>query len=101
MHSACSTRPAEPDRSSNAASVGLLRVVGRLPAVCLDEALDELVYVALLGQVPLSQQVAQFGLGQAFVALAGLFVSLPGEVALRLSDLTCQLCLGLIGLRGV
>jgi hypothetical protein len=32
-----------------AADAGILRVGGALPAVCLDEALDELVNVAGLG----------------------------------------------------
>ena len=50
---------------------------GLLPAVCLDQALDELVDGAGLGQVTLVQQVAQLGLGLALVALAGLLVSLP------------------------
>jgi hypothetical protein len=54
-----------------------------LPVVCLDEALDELVYVAGLGQVPLGQQLAQLGLGQALVTLTGLL----GVLALGLTSL--------------
>src|SRR5207247_8938122 len=69
-----------------------------LPAVRLDQALDELVYIACLGQVPLGQQVAQLGLGQAFVARAGPCVSLPGVLALGLAGLTGQLLLGPLGL---
>src|SRR6266487_3685878 len=84
-----------------AAGAGVLWVVGALLAVCLDEALDELVDVARLGQVPLGQQVAQLGLGQAFVARAGPCVSLPGVLALGLAGLACQLLLGLVGLRGL
>jgi len=69
-----------------------------LPAVCLDQALDELVDVASLGKVPLGQQVAELGLGQAFVARAGPCVDLPGVLALGLAGLAGQLLLGLLGL---
>jgi hypothetical protein len=98
--------PAAPTRRSRtgaavAAGTGILWVGGALPAVGLDEALDEFVDVARLGQVPLGQQVAQFGLGQAFVALAGPCVSLPGVLALSVAGLACQLLLGLLGLRGL
>ena len=47
---------------------------GGLIAVCLDQALGELVHVARLGQAPLGELVAQLGLGQALVALAGLVI---------------------------
>src|SRR6201986_4770614 len=50
----------------------------RLLAVCLDQALHELVDIARLGQVALVQQVAQLGLGQTLVALAGLVMGVPG-----------------------
>jgi hypothetical protein len=60
----------------------LLAVCLDLLAVCLDQALDELVDVARLGQLPFGQLAAQLGLGQALVALAGPVMSLPGLPAL-------------------
>jgi hypothetical protein len=45
---------------------------GLLLAVCLYQALDELVDVARLGQLPFGQLAAQLGLDQALVALADL-----------------------------
>jgi hypothetical protein len=61
---------------------------GGLLAVVLDEALEELVDVARLGQVPRGELVAQAGCGQALVALAGLVMGLPGLLVLGLSGLT-------------
>src|SRR3954454_9457849 len=52
---------------------GLLAVVG---GVVLDEALDELVDGAGLGQAALAGLVGQLVLGQALVALTGLVVGL-------------------------
>jgi hypothetical protein len=43
---------------------GYRRLVAGVIAVCLDQALYELVDVAGLGQAALVQQVAQLGLGQ-------------------------------------
>jgi hypothetical protein len=60
---------------------------GLLLAVCLDQALDEFVDGAGLGQVTPVQQVAQLGLGLALVTLAGLLVSLPGLVTFGLTGL--------------
>src|SRR5205823_6245519 len=85
-------------KAAVAARGGILRVVGALPAVCLDETLDELIDVARLGQIPLGQQVAQLGLGQAVVAAAGPLVSPPGLRALGLAGLACPLLLSLLGL---
>jgi hypothetical protein len=50
-----------------------------LLAACLGQALDEFVDVARLGQVAPSSRVVLLGLGQAFVALAGL--DWPAQVA--------------------
>src|SRR5438034_548906 len=83
---------------------GVLTVAARpgsLLAVCLDQALGEVVDGARLGQVPLGEPVAQLGLGQALVALAGLVMGLPGLLALGLAGLTCALLLGLLGLGGL
>src|SRR5690348_4647414 len=87
-------------RSSDCSGTGVavLGEAGLLLAVCLDQALDELVDVARLGQLPFGQLVAQLGLGEAFVALAGLVVSLPGLPALGEAGLACPLPLGLLGL---
>src|SRR5271170_4233318 len=73
-----------------------LRAAGRaawLLAVCLDQALHELVDGAGLGQVAVVQLVAQLGLGQALVALAGLVMGVLGLVALGLAGLTNQFLL--------
>jgi hypothetical protein len=74
------------NRSSDCCDdTGVLIVAGRaggLLAACLDQPLDELVDVARLGQVPLGELVAQLGLGQALLALAGLVMGLPGLLAL-------------------
>src|SRR5580693_5804145 len=72
-----------------------------LLAVCLDQALHELVDVARLGQVALVQQVAQLGLGQALIAFAGLVMGVPGLLALGLAGLAGQFLLGLLGLLGL
>src|SRR5437660_2395765 len=72
-----------------------------LLAVCFDQALHELVDVARLGQLALVQQVAQLGLGQALVALAGLVMGVPGLLALGLASLAGQLLLGLLGQFGL
>ena len=72
-----------------------------LLAVCLDQALHEFVDVARLGQVALVQLIAQLGLGQALVALAGLVVGVPGLLALGLAGLAGQLLLRLLGLLGL
>src|SRR5580704_5092932 len=72
-----------------------------LLAVCLDQALHELIDVARLGQVALTKLVAQLGLGQAFVALAGLVMGVPGLLALGLASLAGQFLLGLLGLVGL
>src|SRR6266576_1049091 len=85
LQMALGAHPAEPDRGRSCCRCRHPWACRALPAFCLDEALDELVDVALLGKVPLGQQVAQFGLGQAFVALAGPCVSLPGVLALGLA----------------
>ena len=69
---------------------------GLLLAVCVDQALDELVDVARLGQLPFGQLVAQLGLGEALVALAGLVMSLPGLPALGEAGLACPLLVGLL-----
>src|ERR1700733_15627644 len=83
---------------------------GRLLAVVrLDEPLDELVDVARLGQATLGQQVAELGLGQALVALAGHRLSLPRLLTLDLGGLTGKfmrrplgvLVRGLFGLGGL
>src|SRR5580704_12955161 len=81
-----------------------LRAAGRaawLLAVRLDQALHEFVDGARLGQVALVQQVAQLGLGQALIALAGLVMGVPGLLALGLAGLAGQLLLGLLGLFGL
>jgi hypothetical protein len=51
--------------------------------------------------VALVQQVAQLGLGQALVALAGLVMGVPGLLALDLAGLAGQLLLGLSDLLGL
>jgi hypothetical protein len=84
-----------------ASGTGIRSCVGRgglLLVVCLDQALDELVDVARLGQVTPVQLVAQLGLGQALVPLACPLMSLPGLVTLGLTGLACPLPLGLLGL---
>ena len=67
-----------------------------LLAVYLGQALDELVEVARLGQVPFGQLAAQLGLGQVLVALAGLVMSPPGLLALGGAGLACPLLVGLL-----
>jgi len=71
---------------------------GFLLAVCLDQALDELLDVARLGQLPFGQLVAQLGLGEALVSLASLVMSLPGLAALGEAGLARPLLLGQLGL---
>ena len=88
--------------SSNCSGTGVSGVggAGFLLAVCLDQALDQLVDVARLGQLPSGQPVAQLGLGEALVALAGLVMSLPGLLALGEAGLAsrsfsaCSACCG-------
>src|SRR5450631_1740744 len=74
---------------------------GGLLAVSLDQALEELVDVAGLGQVARGELVAQLGLGLALVALAGLVMGLPGLLALGLAGLSCAFLPGLLGLFGL
>src|ERR1700760_2989672 len=76
------------------ADAGYRRATARLLAVCLDQALHELVDIARLGQVALVQQVAQLGLGQTLVALAGLVMGVPGCLrALRACSFSaCSAC---------
>src|ERR1700760_3244961 len=69
-----------------------------LLAVRLDQALDELVDGAGLGEVALLELVAQLGLGLALVPLAGLVVSAPGLLALDLAGLAGQVFPGLLRL---
>src|SRR4051812_43789412 len=73
---------------------GLLAVVR---GVVLDEALDELVDGAGLGQAALAGLVGQLVLGQALVALTGLVVGLLGLLPLDPRSLPGLLPLGLLG----
>src|SRR3954451_1314964 len=75
---------------------GLLAVVR---GVVLDEALDELVDGAGLGQAALAGLVGQLLLGQALVALTGLGVGLLALLPLDLRGLLGLLPLGLLGRR--
>src|SRR3954454_22960678 len=70
---------------------GLLGVVG-------DQAVDELVNGAGLGQVPLAGLVGQFGPGEALVTLAGLVLGLLALLPLGLGSIAGLLPLGLLGL---
>ena len=58
----------------------LPRTAEGLLVVGVDEALDELLHGAGLGQIPLGQLVGQLGLGQALVRLARLLL---GPLGLR------------------
>ena len=69
-----------------------------LLAVCLGQALDELVDAARLGQLPFGQLAAQLGPWSGPVALTGLVMSLPGLLALGEAGLACPLFVGLLGL---
>ena len=60
-----------------------------------DEAVDQLVKVAGLRQIPLCKLVGQLGLGQTFVALAGFGANTAGLVTLGLG-LLALLLLGLL-----
>src|SRR3954465_9108983 len=73
---------------------GLLAVVR---GVVLDEALDELVDGAGLGQAALAGLVGQLVLGQALVALTGLVVGLLALPPLDPHGLPGLLPLGLLG----
>src|SRR3954452_15850067 len=73
---------------------GLLAV---LRGVVLDEAVDELVDGAGLGQAALAGLVGQLALGQALVALAGLVPGLLGLLPLDPRGLPGLLPLGLLG----
>src|SRR3954471_20509099 len=68
-----------------------------LLGVVLDEALDELIDGAGLGQAALAGLVGQLVLGQALVALAGLVVGLLGLLPLGPRGLPGLLPLGLLG----
>src|SRR3954447_5556122 len=76
---------------------GLLAVVR---GVVLDEALDELVDGAGLGQAALAGLVGQLVLGEARVALTGLVVGLLALLPLGLGSVAGLLPLGLLGLLG-
>src|SRR3954468_24373885 len=71
-----------------------------LLGVVLDEALDELIDGAGLGQAALAGLVGQLVLGQALVALAGLVVGLLALLPLGLGSVAGLLPLGLLGLLG-
>src|ERR1700753_1137126 len=70
----------------------------RLLAVRLDEALDEVVDGAGVGEVALLELVAQLGLGLALVTLAGAVVGALSLLALDLAGLAGQVLPGLLRL---
>src|SRR4051812_12013389 len=87
-------RGAADGSRGNTSPRGLLAVVR---GVVLDEALDELVDGAGLGQAALAGLVGQLVLGQALVALTGLVVGLLALLPLDPRGLPGLLPLGLLG----
>src|SRR4051794_4132595 len=79
------------DVHGSAGPPGLLGVVG-------DQAVDELINGAGLGQVPLARLVGQLNLGEALVTLTGLVLGLLALLPLGLGSIAGLLPLGLLGL---
>src|SRR6185369_17270052 len=82
-------------RGGRAAGVGYA-VGGCLLGVGVGEPIDEFVEVAGLGEVSGAEFVGQFGLGLAFVTLAGGLVGLAGFAPFGGAGLTDLVAFGLV-----
>jgi hypothetical protein len=76
-------------------------VGGCLLGVGVDEPVDEFVEVAGLGEVSGAEFVGQFGLGLAFVMLAGGLVGLAGFAPFGGAGLTDLVAFGVLGSLGL